>query len=146
MRRIVLFAAVVLSGCYSYTPITSPAPGVGSDVRVDLTDLGSAQLANTVGQRVGAIDGRTVSASDTSLTLTVAQTISHDGTVAHWNDEQVVIPRGAIARIQGRRLDTGRTYLASAVTVAGAFVVGKIFGLGNGLGGFISHGGGSGKQ
>jgi hypothetical protein len=129
MRALWVFGLLVTTGCFQYTPMTAPAPEVGSTVRIDLTDAGSVRLAPTIGQRIESIDGQSVATSDTSLALNVLATISQSGIVAHWNKERVDVPRSAISQIRGRRLDTKRSLLAGALTVIGALAVGQAFGL-----------------
>jgi hypothetical protein len=147
MRRILpTYIVLLCAGCYSYTAMSTPSPDAGAEVRVDLTDAGSVRLASTIGQRVESIDGRCIAVSDTSLLLAVTATISRGGDIAHWNNERVDIPKSATSRIQGKRLDAKRSYLASALTVAGVFVVGRVFGIGSGGGLLGGSGSGSGKQ
>ena len=142
MRRLAVFWAVVLVGCYSYTPMTSPVPDVGSSIRIDLTDAGSVQLAPTIGQRVESIDGQSVVSSDTAVAVQVMATISQTGIVAHWNKERVDVPRSAISRIRGRQLDVKRSVFTGALAVAGALLIGKAFGLDLGFNGSSNGTGG----
>jgi hypothetical protein len=123
-----------VAGCYQYSTLSSPSPDAGTSVRIDLTDAGSAQLAPTIGQRVESIDAQSVSTSDSTLAVSVLATISTTGVVAHWNKERVDIPRSAISRVRGRRLDAKRSYLAAALAVIGAVAMGEAFGLDLGFG------------
>jgi len=147
MRRSLLWVAVLAaSGCYSFTPMNSPTPTLGTDIRVKLTDAGSVNLAPLVGSRVESIDGRGIEANDTALVLAVTATTNRGGDVAHWNNERVTIPRSAISGFEGQRFSTRRTYVASAIVVAGALLVAKVFSIGLGLDGFLGYGGRGGKQ
>ena len=145
-RSLLLIAVVAASGCYEYTPIATPAPAPNSDIRVKLTDAGSVALATAIGSRVESLDGRSVAMNDTSLVLAVAATINRNGDVAHWNNEQVSVPRSAISSFEGRKLSARRSYMASAIVVAGVLAVGKVFGIGLGPDGLLGRGGTGGKQ
>jgi len=89
-------ASTVLSGaCYRYTPIDSPSPALGTEVRVRLTDAGAITLAPLVGNRIEVVDGRISSIADTAVTLSVTGTTDRLGSEVTWKGEQVSFPRSA---------------------------------------------------
>jgi hypothetical protein len=139
-------ACATALGCYRYTPIDT-APEPGREVRVDLTDAGSLKLAPYIGPRIEALDGRALQSTDSSLVLAVKATIGRSGESVSWSDERLDVPTSAIARLRGRQLDRGRTWMVSGLGVIGVVLLGEAFGMGHGFDGLIGRGrGGSGKQ
>ena len=84
--------AVTSGACYRYTPIDSPSPALGSEVRLRLTDQGAITMAPLVGNRIEAVDGHISSVSDTAVALSVTQTTDRLGSEVTWKGEQVVFP------------------------------------------------------
>ena len=118
------------TGCYRYTPTTAGAPAPGAEVRLALTQAGSASLAPVLGRGTVAVEGRVAIATDTSYVLAVAATLKpvDDGTASTsrtvWAGESVSVPRTAVASTEGRTLDRARTTtLLTAGAVAAALAV-----------------------
>ena len=119
-------AGTLLSGCYQYTPIDSQvsASALGDEVRLRLTDAGAVTLAPLVGNRVEIVDGRLSSVADTALTLSVTSTTDRLGSETPWKGEQVTVPRSALAGIERRHLDRGKSYLVGGITAGLVAAVG----------------------
>jgi hypothetical protein len=131
----VAVCSTVSIGCYRYTPIDSPAPSLGADVRVLLTDAGAVVLAPLIGNRVAHVDGRLVAIADTSVTVSVAGTTDRLGNETPWRGEQVVIPRPMVDGFQRRSLDRGKSYVVGGIATGLVAAVGVGFTLaGNGGG------------
>ena len=130
-------SAVTSGACYRYTPIDSPAPALGSEVRLRLTDAGAITMAPLVGNRIEVVDGHVSSVADTSVTLSVTQTTDRLGSEVPWKGEQVVFPRTTVAGFERRSLDKGKSYLMGGITAGLVAAVGI---------GFSISGGGSGGQ
>jgi hypothetical protein len=148
-RRLAVAAclSIMLSGCYSLTPIEGAAPPAGTDVRLGLTDEGSVRLAPLIGPRIGAIDGRAMESNDTSYVLAVQGVVGQGGRAMTWSMERLAVPRSAVASVRSRTLNRGRTWLVAGLGVAGVFALGQAFGLGVGFDGIFGFiGGGGGKQ
>ena len=129
------------------TPIEGSTPETGRDVRLSLSDAGSVQLAPLIGPRIGAIDGRAVESSDSSLTVAVQAVVVQSGRSMAWSMEKLTVPRSAVTHVSTRTLDAKKTWVVAGLTVVGAFLVGQAFGLGNGFDGLLGGGsGGGGKQ
>jgi hypothetical protein len=129
-------STVASGGCYRYTPIDSQSPALGSEVRVRLTDAGAVTLGPLVGNRVELVDGRISSVTDTALTLSVAGTTDRLGVEVPWKGEQVTFPRSALAGLEQRSLDRGKSYLVGGITAGVVALVGVGFSItGNGGGG-----------
>ena len=143
---IVLALALLTVGCYRLTPIEGAVPDAGSDVRVGLTDAGSARLAPQIGPRIGAIDGRALQSNDSAIVLAVAAVVSQNGRSIAWSQERLSVPREAVSSLRTRVLDRKKTWIVAGLSVVGALALGDLFGLGTGFGGLIGVGGGGGKQ
>ena len=133
----VMAASAVTSGaCYRYTPIDSSSPALGSEVRLRLTDAGAIVMAPLVGNRIELIDGHVSSVADTAVTLSVTQTTDRLGSEVTWKGEQVVFPRTAVAGLERRSLDKGKSYLMGGITAGLVAAVGIGFSIsGNGSSG-----------
>ena len=144
---VVLVFAQAVGGCYSMAPIEGATPAPGNDVRLQLSDQGSVQLAPLIGPRIGAIDGRAMESSDSALVVAVQAVVAQSGRSMAWSMERLSVPRSAVSHVSTRKLDTRKTWIAAGLTVLGALVVGSVFGLGNGFDGLLGGGsGGGGKQ
>ena len=130
-------SALTSGACYRYTPIDSPAPALGSEVRLRLTDAGAITMAPLVGNRIEVVDGHVSSVADTSVTLSVTQTTDRLGAEVPWKGERVVFPRATVAGFERRSLDKGKSYLMGGITAGLVAAVGI---------GFSISGGGSGGQ
>ncbi len=130
-------SAVTSGACYRYTPIDSPSPELGSEVRLRLTDAGAITMAPLVGNRIEVVDGHISSTADTSsVTLSVTGTIDRLGSEVTWKGEQVVFPRTTVAGLERRSLDKGKSYLVGGITAGLIAVVGIGFSIsGNGSSG-----------
>jgi len=129
-------SAVTSGACYRYTPIDSPSPALGSEVRLRLTDAGAITMAPLVGNRIEVVDGHVSSLADTSVTLSVTGTIDRLGSEVTWKGEQVMFPRSTVAGLERRSLDKGKSYLVGGIAAGLVAAVGIGFSIsGNGSGG-----------
>jgi hypothetical protein len=123
MTRVSPIVLILLCGCYVHVPMTTtPAPG--SRVHVALTDQGSIDLAQYLGPRVAGVDGRLVQTSDSAVSVSVTQVVTQSGDDQLWKGENVAIPRGAIASVQGRKLSFWRSGIIGGAVAAAAFIIG----------------------
>ena len=129
-------SAVTSGACYRYTPIDSPSPALGSEVRLRLTDAGAITMAPLVGNRIEVVDGHVSSLADTSVTLSVTGTTDRLGSEVTWKGEQVMFPRSTVAGLERRSLDKGKSYLVGGIAAGLVAAVGIGFSIsGNGSGG-----------
>jgi hypothetical protein len=142
----VMAASTVTSGaCYRYTPIDVPSPALGSEVRVRLTDAGAVALAPLVGNRIETVDGRVSSVADTAVTLAVTATTDRVGSEVPWKGETVVFPRSAVASVEQKHLDRGKSYLVGGIAAGLVAAIGVGFSVTGSGGGTASNGTGSPK-
>lgn len=115
------FVVMTLTGCYSYARVDGAAPPIGAEVSTEITDAGRVALADSLGRAPDKVNGRLVSASDSSITLAVTGVTSLRGEQTKWAGERVTLHRAAFASLTRRQLSMGRTVLAGAIAV-GAIV------------------------
>lgn len=132
---IVIAATQAFTACYNYAPILATPSDVGTSVRLRLTDAGSLALAPLIGTQIESMDGRLVSAADTSFVLGVTQTENRSGVETTWRGEQVTVPRAAIARVERRELSRGRSWALGAIVVGAVAILGRATGTIGGSGG-----------
>jgi len=133
-------AAQLLAGCYTYAPVdVSLGMPAERDVAVDLSDRGRYELGGSIGQSPARVEGRLLSASDTTLTLAVSSVSSIGGAKAPWAGEAVTVRRSGVASVQQRRLSKGRTALLIGALIGAAAL---IFTAGLAIGGGSDSGGG----
>lgn len=121
-------AAAMFTACYDYSAPATPGVSPASEVRLTLTDLGSAELAAQVGPRIESVDGRVRRATADTIVLAVTRTVGRDGREAEWRGELVAVSTRQVATLRERRLSPVRTAVAVAAgvgVVVAALLVGK---------------------
>src|SRR5919112_3873632 len=134
----------LLSACYTYGPISTPAPSPGDRISAQLTTDGSRELSGQIGPEVLHVEGDVLGADSSGLDLRVREIESYRGIRSDWHGEHLKLPRAALAGLQQRRLSVGGTTLMGGVLAAGLYAMYRILG-GPGLfeGGNGQAGGGS---
>ena len=126
MRPIVFgIAMLMVAGCYTYEPVTlAPAPVPGTDLRLSITDRGTADLRDYLGPNVETLNGQLLAADTTEVNLAVRSIVFYNGAEQFWTGDRVRIPRSAVARVELRRFSPTRTGFLTALSIAGALVLG----------------------
>ena len=124
MRRLTLLAAAVLaSGCYTYTPITTRAVAEGKIVRVELTDAGSTSVTSAIGSQVLWVEGDVRDAGETRLTLALRTVGRRDFGESAWNGETLTLAGGDIRFVTERVRSRSRTAWAVSLIAAGSVAI-----------------------
>ena len=135
--RIVLAAASALgtTGCYHYAAVDAPRPG--AEVRVQLTDAGTRDLAPALGGTYASLEGRLVSREDSALRVAVATVSGPRGPSRLWEGEQaVLVPAGAYQSMRQRVISRRKTgLLAGGAALAAALLISQVAGSGGEGGG-----------
>ena len=130
MRPSVLITAACLTaGCYSYRPLATPTPELGTSIAVTLTDSGSDELAHYLGPNVFAVRGRYLGDSDGGLLVSVSSVESKRGDELTWAGETVTLPTNDIASLQVRQFAKGRSALLLGMSVTGLVATTAAFSL-----------------
>ena len=130
--RVALLTLLWLAtGCYRYTPLPG-APAPEAEVRLRLTQAGSASLAPVLGRGTVAVEGRVAAVTDTAYVLAVSATLkpSETSNVSDartvWAGEMVNIPRASVASADNRTLDRGHTATVFGVSAVAAAILVKL--------------------
>jgi len=123
---LLLLGVWALQGCYSVTAVQPGGPQPGARVVAQLTPDGSQQLASQVGPRVIAVEGVLDQATADHLSLRMVRTEGANQVSTYWNNEEVSVPRPAIALLRERRLDRTRSYLMAGAIVGAALLAGAL--------------------
>ena len=95
---------------------------------VELSERGTVNLAQKIGQSVVVVEGNITDASASSLTLALESVRRRgESTVANWNGESITLSSDDIAQVKRRELSRSRTFAASTALVAAS--VGIIVGI-----------------
>jgi hypothetical protein len=138
---VVAAGSVFITGCYRFTPAETASLGVGTVIRLHLTDDGSAAVAAYVGPRMELLDGTlTEFAGDTVVVVKLQETTSRGGAVTEWAGETVRVPRRGVASADRREKSPTRTGILAAAIVVAVVVIGAGFSL------FGSQSGGRGSS
>ena len=142
LRKLAPIALLTFAaGCYSYVPITSGAPPMGSEFRASLTDEGSTRLSPVLGSQVATVEGRVSSSNDSAYVVAVSATTSRAHVQTFWTGESITIPRSSVLTIEARTLNRQKTWLIVAAGLVGGVITARIFGWGGSASG---DGGGGG--
>jgi len=116
------------TACYAYVPATTSAPTSGADVRVQLNNDGTVELARYLGPRVTSVDGKLTSTSaDGAMVVAPSAVQVVDGSRQRWTgDETVVLPQRYVAGVQLRTIDRRKSTIAAAVIAASLVTAGAI--------------------
>ena len=127
MRIFVPLFSLALAGCYTYAGTPAADVPVGREVRVALTDSGSAAVAELVGPRAATLEGRFVARAPDAFTMNVAEVTRFDGSSEGWRGERVTLPQPTVKWVQRRSFARGRTAGLTAGLLAVAFVTVRAF-------------------
>jgi len=144
LRRIaVLGLATSPAACYVYEPVSRLTPPPGREVRIELTEFGTTEVARSVGPNVVTLLGRLVSNSPDGYRVAIDAVRTARGGEQPWEGEgSVDVPAAAIARVEARTFSRERTILLATGLVVGAVaVVAGANALGNDGGGSRGPGG-----
>ncbi len=114
-RAVVVAGALLLSGCHTYLPVESPAPGSVARVHVPLQ---SAVSTPNVPPPTVSVEGTVLSAGDT-IVLEV-RTRQHFGALQELVQENVYrVPRDEVVAIEIREFSRGRSALLGVGILGG---------------------------
>lgn len=111
-----------LMACEVYTPVTVSPTQAGTNVRVTLTDQGTAMLASMLGTSAKQVEGSVSAVSDSTLRLAVTEVTRVDGNQEGWKGEPVTISRNVIATIERKQTSVARSVLVAGAIVGGAML------------------------
>jgi hypothetical protein len=141
MRAQVVVCVVLIGGCYTYRPLSTPQPLAGTRVSAALTDDGARELSGQVGPEVEHVEGEVLAVDSIGVHMAVRQVETIRGIQFDWRGEQVTVPSSAVSGWQQRRLSVGGTGFLGGLVAGGLYAMYRLIG-GPGL--VSGRGGGSG--
>ena len=137
------FALVGSSACYRYVPVEPGALPSGTEVAVDLSSTGSANVRPSLGDFATRLEGRVTEADASGITLLLSS-VQRRGEVqpSTWNGESIKLASADIAGMKTRQLSRGRTTVAAVAL--GAASVGLVIAIAKAVG-LLEVSGGGGK-
>ncbi len=113
---VLAFTLGVSQACYAYVPLSdSPLPG--TQVAIDLTDRGRAEMATLVGAWPETVEGALTAQSDSAYMLSVTSVRNQRGGVSKWSGEALTVRKDLVARTRERHFSTTRTAMAAGLSV-----------------------------
>jgi hypothetical protein len=140
---LLLVACLLPVGCYTYLPLGTLEPQVGTQVSAELTWRGSDTLAAAVGPGVTTVRGAVLQADPAAVILAVASVANHSGQQQFWRGEPVRLPRGSVQGFEERKFSVGRTVLLGAAFLGSSLAAWAAF-KGDRSGGRLPGGSGGG--
>jgi hypothetical protein len=119
----VLSFLLAATGCYHYTPATTPSPPQGTPLRVHLERPGSFELVGLTAHNIDRVDGEMVSRADGELVLSATWLYALTGNGFPGELWTVYVDASNIASLEERKLSWWRT---GVIVLAGA--LGTYFG------------------
>jgi hypothetical protein len=140
---LVLAALAGTTGCYKYVETAPSSVSAGTEVAVDLTSVGSANVKEAIGDFVTQVEGSVTEASGAGITLSLTS-VKRRGDVSPstWNGETLRLNGSDIAGVKTRQFSRGRT--TAAAVGLGAATVGLVAAIAKATG-LIGGSGGTGK-
>jgi len=111
----------VLAGCYTYLPVATLQPALGTNLSLVLSDEGRMQSTRQVGPYAMRIEGELLQATPDDLVLAVSDVVDVRGTRSKWTGESVSLPRTFVMTTYEKRFSRSKTVLL-ATAIAGGIV------------------------
>lgn len=125
-RSIASCAVLVAGACQVYTPVAVAPTIAGSDVRVTLTERGTATLYGPLGSGATQLEGKVRGVTDSSFSLAVTQVRRLSGVEETWNGEPFTLKQSDIATVEHKQTSVTRSLLLAGGVIGGAILAGRL--------------------
>ena len=115
-----VWAGLLLTGCYTLRPAGSTPPNPGEIVALDINDQGRVALGGAIGPEIARVEGRLVENDPEEYHLAVRRLEFLRGGEQAWTGERVRIRRDFVGNVYERQLSRSRSYTLAAVIAGGA--------------------------
>jgi hypothetical protein len=122
---------LITTGCAAFAPVDAASARSVGEARVLLTERGTLELGTRIGPSIVAVDGRIMTATDTSVVIAMSQVLSRSGETQVWTGEPLSVPLDYVRGYERRQSSVKRTLLLTAGLLAGAAIVGIGFNAGS---------------
>lgn len=128
MRRLLVgTTAIFAMGCYTVEPLVT-ASRPGQELVVQISDAGSAKLAQYLGPGVSVINGRFITMVGDTLKVAVSSTETRTGDAHFWQGEEISVAKDLIATLSEKKLSPVRSIFAAGAAIAAATLIKVGFG------------------
>src|ERR1041385_7205841 len=124
---------VLVAGCYTYDPTTTPTPDIGKVLAFDVNDAGRVALGGSMGPEIAQVQGRLLSRdSDYVVGVTAVRLLR--GGEQTWAGEPGRLKPAYVSSVYERHVSVTRTTIATVVGIglAVALVAKSVLGGGSG--------------
>ena len=118
-------ALFLAAACTVYSPVTGVDVAAGKAVRVNLSDVGAARLAPTIGQRARRLQGTLRSTTDSTIVMALETVSRESGINDSYGGSDITLARRDVQSVEEVRTSVPRSLLTTGALVAGAFLVAK---------------------
>ncbi len=126
-RPVAALLLVQVTACYTYRPIETGPPPVGTEVRAQLTENGAEQVRRQTSWRSGALTGEVLEVSADSVTFFLMHLNQIQGGRTVTFQDTVPIALADVTSYEERRFSALRTGAIAAAVVAGfALLIGGV--------------------
>lgn len=123
----------MLAGCYELKPAsTTIAPTLGSEIALDLNDVGRVALGGQMGPEIAQIEGRLLQRDSSEYYIGVTLVRLLRGGEQVWKGEKVHVKNEFVTSVYEKKFSRGRSIALGSVGLAGvvALVTRSILGAG----------------
>jgi hypothetical protein len=125
--RVALGLVLLLTGCYTQDPLTTPLPVPGTRIVAHVTDSGVVAMTEALGAAPVEVEG-VIDAADAKVwDLRLVRVEYRGGRSSLWNRELVRFPRAALTAPTEKHLDKGKSWLVAGVVTATALLAARVF-------------------
>ncbi len=126
-RPVAALLLVQVTACYTYSPIETGPPPVGTEVRAQLTDNGAEQVRRRTSWRSGVVTGEVLGVTADSISLFLLHLNQIQGGRTVTFQDTVPIALADVTSYEERKFSALRTGAIAAGVVAGfAILIGGI--------------------
>lgn len=114
---------LLATSCYTLQPSLVAEPAPGTRLAFAINDVGRAALGGSMGPELLRVDGSLQSKDGSEYIVSVAGVELLQGGYQTWAGETVKINSSYVSAVYERKFSAGKTILATAVGIGGAFVI-----------------------
>jgi len=142
MRSVAMLSTCTLAAaCTTYTPVPVTSALNDQNARVRLTQQGMIDLGPLLGGGASELEGRIVSANDSTLTISVTSLTRLTGVEETWNGEQTKIALTDVSAVEREQSAVARSIVGAGILVGGVYLIGRSLGSGDATGSHTTTGG-----
>ena len=116
-------ALLLCCGCQHYIDLGNVSPAPAGDVRLTLSDRGSAVSYGAIGSGARQLEGNVEAVDDSTIAIAVTGVVRQMGFSETWPGATITIFRRDITRMESKKLSMPRTLATIGGFIAGSLAV-----------------------